>query len=400
VGQRPNRAVELAEEGEEDQQVAEGDGATGEFHGAEGDDDEDADQLEQADQRGEGGAQPLQAKLGDEVPPDLALEAAHLPLLAVMGLDQRRVGQDLLGDGGDGAFPLALLPRDALDAGGEAPRRVPAGGSHQEGDQCQSPVDQEEGAREEDEFQHRRDGGRDAGDEDRLDLVDVLGQPRQEVAEPGLVEEGRGQRQEVAEEAEAQVEQEALAGPGRRVLPGEGEDTAAEGEAQVERGDGGEGGEVARHEHVVHQASVEPDRGGLNQGQERGEENAEEDPAAVRPGVRPEATEHLAERVARGRVDQQLRLGGTVGGVHLNLTARGRPRHQAGPTTISGLGRRRASCGSGSGCGSAGGGDAVRFAFPHPPTTRRAPVGARQKYPSCRTSELKRCDLGRWAAAS
>ena len=264
--------------------------------GADGDDDQNAAQLENIDHRREEGPQPDEGELRGNVAARLAVEPGQLLILAVVRLHQGRVGEALLGHGGDRAFPPPLRSGDRLDAAGKVATSQPEGRGDDQRDKRQPPVDEEEGPGEEDDLQDvAEDGGYFLGQE-LADLVDVVRQPGQHVAEALPVEECHRQRVHVAKHPVPYIEQKPFADPGREVVPSEREYAAADRQPEVGKGDRQQQAEVARHQNIIDEPTVEGDGEGLEQRSQRHQKQGERHPPPVRAGIGPEPADRLAQR--------------------------------------------------------------------------------------------------------
>lgn len=109
AGQVADRAVELADQGQEDQQSAQRELALRQLPGAQAHDGETTGHLDELDHRPVDGTDACRGHRGLEPADVLALEAALLPALPVVRLDQGHVPQRLLGDGAQGATAAPAL---------------------------------------------------------------------------------------------------------------------------------------------------------------------------------------------------------------------------------------------------------------------------------------------------
>ena len=97
-----DRAVELAEVGDEHEEVAEGQVAVGELPHGEAHHEQYADDLDKTAERSEQALKPYCDHLGRERPLVLPAIAGRLVVLAVIGLDEREVAEAFLGHRADG----------------------------------------------------------------------------------------------------------------------------------------------------------------------------------------------------------------------------------------------------------------------------------------------------------
>ena len=217
----PDRAVQLAQVGQERDQPADRDVAGRQLPGPEPEHEQRADQLERI---GEEREQPAQAG-GVDLGGDRALALLEQPLelggLARVGLHDRGVTEALLDDRADHPAAPPLLAGGRLDLAREVTRGEPEQRADEQREQRQLPRQHEQGAGEQHDPQRVGEAVGDPGQHQRLDRAHVPGQPRDHVAVPAPLEERQRQPVQVREHGRAQAEQEPLRHPGGEVLVGE-----------------------------------------------------------------------------------------------------------------------------------------------------------------------------------
>ena len=305
VAERPERRVALHEQGEERHQPAEGEPVGGQRPRAERDHGQGADQLGQVGQRQEHRPDPGPDQLGGgdrEVLPVVVRDGVRL---AVVGLDEGRVRQPLLGDRAERAGPAPALAGDVLDQAGEVGGDPPQQRRGDHRDQRQLPLQPEQRAGVDREPQHRAGPARELADHERLDGGGVRGEPRHRVPEPVAVVHVAGVGEHVAEDLGAQPDEELLRDPGGQVVVDAGDHRAEQVQPDVHRRDPDQRAEGGRDEHVVHQLLEQhhlehrDERGGRQQ------RDQEQQPPAQRAQIRPEPTDHLPDGHRRRRTDER-----------------------------------------------------------------------------------------------
>ncbi len=302
----PDRAVQPAQQSDEDEEFAEAQPAVDEFPGAQPEHDQRADQLQHLHDRREQRPQPGRRHRRPEPRQALPAEAFLLPVLPVVRLHQRDVAQRLLGHRAHRAAAPPPLPRRRLHQRREAPRREPEHRRDHEGHRGEVPAQVEQHAQEDGQLGDVRDRVEHAREEEGLDRLDVRSQPRQDVAEPPPLEEAQRKALQVPEHVRAQGEQEALADPGRGRLVGEAQAPCHQRQPGVPERDRQEQPEPARHQHLVDDDLEQPDRGRVDHRPEQDEPQQQGQPAPTPAGVGPEPPEHPPQRDGRGRLDDRI----------------------------------------------------------------------------------------------
>ncbi|EST28154.1 hypothetical protein M878_23195 [Streptomyces roseochromogenus subsp. oscitans DS 12.976] len=289
-----DRRVEVAEEGGEREEPAEGHPAGGDLPHAQADHREHAQRLHDLDELRVHLAQPRPAHTGPHPGTRLALQPPLLVGAPVVGLGEDDVAERLLHHRGDRAVGDPLGARGLLDTAGEAARGEQEQRREDEGGQRQVPAQPEGGGGVEDGGEGCRYGSYDARDHQLLDGLDVSGEPFDQVALAVALEEVRGQVLDMAEDGRAQAQHESLRGPGGQGVAETADERGERGHAEPGTGRPPEGGQPAGLQGVVGQLGEQQDRGGLG---ERGHGHAGDDrpePLAVPAGQRPEPAEGLA----------------------------------------------------------------------------------------------------------
>ena len=173
--------------------------------------------------------------------------------LAVVGLDEGRVGQPLLGDRAERAGPAPALAGDVLDQAGEVGGHPPEQRRGDHRDKRQLPLQPEQRPGVDRQPQHRAGPGRELADHERLDGGGVRGQPRHRVAEPVAVVHVARVGEHVAEHLGAQPDEKLLRDPGGQVVVDAGDHRAEQVQPDVHRRDPDQRAERGRDEHVVDQ---------------------------------------------------------------------------------------------------------------------------------------------------
>jgi hypothetical protein len=218
AAQAPDRAVELAEKDQEDQEPADGERAVRDLVGAEDDHHEHPGELYEVDQGRKERAQAGRGHLGGEPAGVLPVEAGDLGLRPAVSLHERGVGEALLGHRPDRTRPPPFFPGGLLDPAGELPRDEPEERRDEERDERELPVEVEERAHEEDELEEVGEGGGRPGEHQLLDLVYVVRETRDDVAELLPLEKVKREPVQVLEELRAQRDSKAPADPLGEVL--------------------------------------------------------------------------------------------------------------------------------------------------------------------------------------
>ena len=222
------------------------------------------------------------------------MEALDLELLRVVGLDEVRVGEALLGDRADGAAAPPLLARRLLDQAREPPRAEEEEREDGERHEGELPAEIEERAGEEDDAKHVGNGVGHPREHEALDRGDIAGQARDQVSEPATLEEVERQALEMPEHAGSKREDEALADPRRPVVVDEPDEPAQQAQARERERYPEERPEVPGHQHLVDEHLEQPDLERLDRRQRGHADQQDEQPATVRTGVGPEPAEDLA----------------------------------------------------------------------------------------------------------
>ena len=245
-------------------------------------------------------------QLGGDHALALAAVALELGALAPRGLHERDVAERLLGHRAERARAAAFLARRSLDEAGEAAGHDEEERRDDQRDQREVPLQVEQRADEEDDLQHRGEGARHAGEDEALDRRDVTAQARQDIAEAAPVERVGREREQVAEDALAHGQQEALAEPRVEQVVGEGDRAAEQQQADARGADPEQRPEVAGDEHFVDDELEEEDLGGLDRDARRDQRQRQRQPAPERAGVGPEPAHDLARRQRGGVRDHEL----------------------------------------------------------------------------------------------
>lgn len=167
----------------------------------------------------------------------LTPEARRLPLLQLVCLHEQDGGEVLFDRRADRPIAAALLARHLTDAVGKESRRQPEEGRDGDRQQSEPPTEEEERPGEEGDPQQVGETIGSAGDEHRLDLLGIVGQALDEIAPPLSREKIGRQALHVGDETGAQVEQEALAEPGREGVVGEGDNPGEQRQHEIGEGD-------------------------------------------------------------------------------------------------------------------------------------------------------------------
>ena len=236
-GQPPDRAVQLAEVGEESQQATDRQPPLRELPRPHPDDEQCPGQVDALDQRREQRLQPRRRHLGGEAREVLSVEALDLELLSVVGLDEVRVGEALLGDRADGAAAPAFLARRLLDQAREPSRAEEEEWEDGQRHEGELPAEIEERAGEEDDAEQVGHGVGHPREHEALDRGDITGQSRDQVSEPAALEEVERQPLEMPEHAGSKREHEALADPRRPVVVDEPDEPAQQAQADERQRD-------------------------------------------------------------------------------------------------------------------------------------------------------------------
>lgn len=209
-----DRWVEVADEGGEGEQLAQGHAVGRDLPDAETDDGEHTEGLDDLDELLVPLAQPRAADRGLHPGPCLTVEAPGLVTLAVVGLGEDDVAEGLLDHRGDRPVRGPLVPGGLLDTAGEA-----AGGEEEErgedeGDEGQVPAEPERGGRVEDGGEGCGDGAHDTGHDHLLDGLHIPGHPLDQIALAVLLEEVRRETLDMTEDTGPQPQDEPLGSPG------------------------------------------------------------------------------------------------------------------------------------------------------------------------------------------
>ena len=256
-------------------------------------------ELDELDDRAVDRFQPRRGELRDQASLSLSPKAFHLGGLAVVRLHELDVRKALLDDRAHRAAPATDLP----GSGAAQAREPPAG---DEEDRCDGqrqnreiPLEVEQEAGKDRDPQQVAEGRRDPGEHQILDRLDVVGQPRDHVAEPAALEEVERKVLDVPEDVRAQVEDEALADQRREVVVEKRGDAAGERQPDVRGCDPREGTEVVRDENVVDQVLEDENARRGHGRRHRHEQQHQQQGSAIRACERPEPADDRRDRQRR-----------------------------------------------------------------------------------------------------